>query len=258
MRVIVRRVLSGSLPVAVALIATAALSWQFSERGGVPLDGRLARILCGLTETGGVRLVPVVLLAALGIWATDRWTERSRRQRESLAMLGMLALALPAAMLLNEYVLKRIVAEPRPSHRMLMQAGFIPDPSVFDRLDEDARQDSLESRLGGAALPGAAARLAVHPVVLVHWIHETGYTFPSGHALNAFMAAVFFLGGAFANPTPRRRGLAGAMLGWAVAVALTRVLLLVHRPVDVTVGALLGAALGGVLVVAWWRWTQHP
>jgi membrane-associated phospholipid phosphatase len=169
----------------------------------------------------------------------------------------VITLALPAVALFNEYVLKRIVAEPRPSLVRLAEAGLIPDPQAFARLDEDGRRDFLASRLGGAATPGAAAALSIHPVVLAHWILETGYTFPSGHALNAFMAAVLFLGGAVANPTPRRRGLAGAMLGWAAAVALTRVLLEVHRPVDVTAGALLGVVLGGVLVVVWWRRTQR-
>jgi len=257
MRVPAERAWIGAVVVAGALLATAASSWMLVRSGGVPLDGRLARVLCGLTETGGVRLVPVVLLAALAIWVTDRGTERPRRRRESLAMLGLVAVALPSAALLNEYVLKRLVAEPRPSLLRMMEAGFIPDPSAFDRLDEDGRREFLTSRLGGEAMPEAAAALSVSPVVLQHWIHQTGYTFPSGHALNAFLVAVLFLGGALANPTPRRRGLAGALLGWAVAIALTRVLLLVHRPVDVTAGALLGAVLGGVFVVAWWRWTQH-
>lgn len=248
----------GSLLVCGVLVATALLSWLSVQGGGIPLDGRLARVLCGLTETGGVRLAPVVLLAALGIWATDRGTERARRRRESGAMLGLIAVTLPTTALLNEYVLKRIVAQPRPSHVRLAEAGFILNLPAFARLDEDGRRDFLESRVGGAALPGAAAALSVHPVVLAHWIDQTGYTFPSGHALNAFMAAVLFLGGTLANPTPRRRGLAAAMLGWAVAVALTRVLLLVHRPLDVTAGALLGAVLGGLLAIAWWRWTQRP
>ena len=257
MRVPDKRLRSGSLLVAGALLMTASSSWLLAERGGVPLDGRLARVLCAVTDTGGWRLVPVVLLGALAIWATDRGAERPRRRRECLVMLGWIAFVLPSVALLNEYALKRLVAEPRPSLLRLMEAGFIPDPQAFERLGEEGRREFLESRLGGEAMPEVAAALSIHPVVLAHWIHETGYTFPSGHALNAFMAAMLFLGGALANPTPRRRGLAGTMLGWAVAVALTRVLLLVHRPVDVTAGALLGAVLGGALVVPWWRWTQR-
>ena len=63
-------------------------------------------------------------------------------------------------------------------------------------------------------------------------------SFPSGHSATAFAAAT-----AIAILSPRMRPYA---LGLAAAVALSRIYLRVHFPLDVLAGALLGAALGAV------------
>ena len=66
-------------------------------------------------------------------------------------------------------------------------------------------------------------------------------SFPSGHSTTAFAAAT-----AVAILSPRLRPLA---LGLAAAVALSRVYLRVHFPLDVLAGAVLGAAVGALF--AW-------
>jgi undecaprenyl-diphosphatase len=69
----------------------------------------------------------------------------------------------------------------------------------------------------------------------------TNASFPSGHAATAFAAAT-----AIAILSPRMRPYA---LGIAAAVALSRVYLRVHFPLDVLAGAALGAGLGAL--AAW-------
>ncbi len=63
-------------------------------------------------------------------------------------------------------------------------------------------------------------------------------SFPSGHSATAFAAAT-----AVAVLCPRLRPVA---LGIAAAVALSRVYLRVHFPLDVVAGALLGAGVGAL------------
>jgi undecaprenyl-diphosphatase len=63
-------------------------------------------------------------------------------------------------------------------------------------------------------------------------------SFPSGHAATAFAAAT-----AIAILSPRMRPFA---LGLAAAVALSRVYLRVHFPLDVVAGAAIGAGLGAL------------
>jgi undecaprenyl-diphosphatase len=67
-------------------------------------------------------------------------------------------------------------------------------------------------------------------------------SFPSGHSATAFAAAT-----AVAILCPRMRPWA---LGIAAAVALSRVYLRVHFPLDVFVGAAVGAGLGALCAVA--------
>ncbi len=64
---------------------------------------------------------------------------------------------------------------------------------------------------------------------------------PSGHAMNAFAAAVVL-----AAVVPRARW---ALLGLAAGIGLSRVYLGVHYPSDVIAGAAVGAAIGAV--AAW-------
>jgi|SRR5215207_2009074 len=74
-------------------------------------------------------------------------------------------------------------------------------------------------------------------------------SFPSGHSATAFAAAT-----AVAILCPRLRL---AVLAIAAAVALSRVYLRVHFPLDVVAGAALGAALGalcGLAAVRLARW----
>ncbi len=66
-------------------------------------------------------------------------------------------------------------------------------------------------------------------------------SFPSGHSATAFAAAT-----AVAVLCPRLRPFALAI---AAAVALSRVYLRVHFPLDVVAGSLLGACVGGLCAV---------
>ncbi len=81
----------------------------------------------------------------------------------------------------------------------------------------------------------------------------TGYSFPSGHTMNA---ATTFGGGAVRKDLPRALRIA---LGLLVAlVAISRVYLGVHTPQDVLVGAIVGT-LVMALTVGLMRWVAaHP
>ncbi|WP_438951211.1 phosphatase PAP2 family protein [Porticoccus sp.] len=66
------------------------------------------------------------------------------------------------------------------------------------------------------------------------------FSFPSGHTSGAFLVAT-----ALAMLLPPV-GIAGYFYGWATLVALSRVILGVHFPLDTLAGALLGSSLAWV------------
>lgn len=66
-----------------------------------------------------------------------------------------------------------------------------------------------------------------------------GYSFPSSHATNHFGLAVFLIGAAF-----QKRWMRWALLLWAASIAYGQVYVGVHYPIDVIMGAFLGAVIG--------------
>lgn len=77
------------------------------------------------------------------------------------------------------------------------------------------------------------AQLSVDPLA---WLACDRFSFPSGHALNAFAAAALV---ALVFPV-----LALPMLALAASIGFSRVLFGLHWPSDVLVGAVVGTAIG--------------
>lgn len=81
-----------------------------------------------------------------------------------------------------------------------------------------------------------------------HFAWSEGYaSFPSSHAVTGFALAF-----AVSALWPRLRG---AMLVYAVAIALSRLVLLAHHPSDVVAGAIVGVL--GAMLVRYWFAARH-
>jgi undecaprenyl-diphosphatase len=97
-----------------------------------------------------------------------------------------------------------------------------------------------------------------HELLNVHLLVGcgSGFSFPSSHAVNTFAGALvlsYFL--------PRWTW---AFFTYAVIIAFSRVYVGVHYPSDVLGGAMLGLAIGGIVILAfrfletiWLRWGQE-
>jgi phosphatidylglycerophosphatase B len=210
----------------------------------ISLDSWFADGVVRLTDTATWTLLTLIASAIVIVVITRKGLTRRRRSVEAAALAITMLVALAGNALLNEHVVKPFLDVPRPNIVALAEAGAlgpeIPNAGSFYAVgDKDARRAVLRQLLPSMATP------SLSDVVQAHWIHETGYSFPSGHTTAAmtFMVLLGAIG---------LRWLAGwrrvltlwVVPVWAVLVAYSRTLLEVHTAADVVAGMMVGFAWG--------------
>jgi len=208
------------------------------------LSGWSVWLICSVTQSGSAHWVFIPLIIFLLVLLTDPLVAWPVRWRQVLRLFLALVVALPAFALVNERWVKPTWNVPRPAHRALADAGYIADLQSFYGLAPADRHRALAPLEDPAVARQAAQRLHIDPRILAQWVHEVSSTFPSGHAWNAFLALSFFILVTARRPTRRATLLSVVVVAWACGVAWSRVLLSVHRPVDVIAGATLGIVCG--------------
>ncbi len=167
-----------------------------------------------------------------------------RRTVEAMAVGFVLLIAVAGNAGLNEHVVKPLFGIPRPNIEALAEAGALgsdlPDAEAFYASgNKEARRAVLEERLGALQMPQLSDR------VRAHWIHETGYSFPSGHSTAAMTVATLLVAFGVAWLRGWRRLVAVVFVPtWAVAVAYSPLLLEVHTAADAIAGTLAGFGWG--------------
>lgn len=219
------------------------VSFSFSP---IDLTGDLAVVSYWFSEAGGKRGMPLVALAALLLVASRPGLTGDQRVRVAGAIAATLIPVLGGMAVANEFAIKRVMKVPRPNIQELAHKDLLGlTPEAFYGLGgKDERSAHLEQVLTPAALEAVGLPLAER--IRHHWIEETGYSFPSGHATAAMTFASFFLAAGIYLLSGWRLLLCGALVPWAIAVCWSRTILRVHSPTDVTVGGLQGVVLGAI------------
>lgn len=145
----------------------------------------------------------------------------------------------------NERVIKPYFKNPRPNIVELLNGeDYKITYSVFyDETDKEKRRNYLRQLINGDFK--SRHGFDIHPLIAEHWIHETGFSFPSGHSFASMMFATFCLVWVTRRRLPFRPWL--ILIGWSVAVCYSRCILRVHWPVDIFFGAMQGMIVGSVL-----------
>lgn len=197
-----------------------------------------------LTESGGKYGATLVGILMLGLLVSREGIARQRRLRESGVILTIVLIFAGGGALFNEHLVKATLQVPRPNIIWLAgEDGSGPLEMTAEQFyasgDKPARSAILAKVL--RTEPGP---IPLSPAIESHWIEETGYSFPSGHAFSAMFFATFFLLIGASCLTGRRIWLFYALLPWALAVGYSRLILTVHTPMDITLGSFEGLALG--------------
>ncbi|MEN5015371.1 phosphatidylglycerophosphatase B [Erwinia sp. Eh17-17] len=180
------------------------------------------KLLFWMTETvtSPWGVLTSVILCAWFLWCLRfRW-------KPAVFLLGIIVATLLSGQFTKSFI-KEQVQEPRPYVLWLGKTYNITEQQFYDQ-ERDRRSMMVRDSLAGdSQLPDWLKS---------HWEFETGFAFPSGHTMFAASWALLGVGLLW----PRRRYVTIALLmGWAVAVMGSRLVLGMHWPRDLIIATLI-------------------
>lgn len=209
-----------------------------------PLDltGLVALFALALSDSAQRRGMPFVVVAYIALIVSRAGIDARQRIREASAMVLALLLFLAGGAALNEHVVKPYFASPRPDIVEMADRGVLPISA--QRFYALGTKGDRRRYLTGVLSESRRVELRLSASVREHWIEETGYSFPSGHSTASMLVATFFLCVGSVTLRGRRAWALLPLLPWAFSVCFARPVLRVHRPIDITLGAMQGTLFG--------------
>tara|TARA_B100001123_G_scaffold266701_1_gene296953 strand:+ start:327 stop:1103 length:777 start_codon:yes stop_codon:yes gene_type:complete len=228
-----------------AFLLTAGVAWltplAFS---GFRSDQALSRFWLLLSDSGTHLGIGPMLLLASGLVAA-RQVKLRDRVRKSVLFFSMVSVITVAFAAFNEFATKPLAGVPRPFVKRLAHEGLLTAKEFYALPSRSQRSAFLEKTL--ETHQDNSLVKSLHPDISKHWISMTGFSFPSGHSLVAFLIAVN-LAFLVEHLVPRGRWFSWIPLLWAAGVCLSRMALGVHSALDITVGALLGGITSCLMI----------
>jgi len=232
-----------------ALLLTTGIAWvtplAFS---GFRVDQSLSGFWLWLSDSvswwgmGLVMVLATVLVAA-------RQTGLKARVTKGLLFIVGLCAAIGAVAAINEFGIKRAVTVHRPYVKLLEREILFSGKDYYAQPSRAERAIFLKKAL--EKFKDHPAVKPLDPKIREHWGVLTGYSFPSGHAVIAFLFATM-LAFVIEKLIPNGRRLVWIPFLWASGICLSRVAVGAHSELDVTVGGLMGGAFGILFLMSGW------
>ena len=229
----------------IAFLITSAAAWipplSFS---GFQTDQTFSRIWLLISDSGAHWGIGFAMLLATTLVATKHTGLKIRTLKAIQFLAGLFAILFTFA-LINEFVTKPAAGKHRPFVIKLEKEGLLIGDELYGQGNKPERTRFLEKLFAENA--NHPLIQSVHPLVRRHWEVHTGFSFPSGHSQNAFLFAMI-LGYLIGELVSNGKRWMWIPFLWAGAICLSRVALGVHSPLDITIGALTGALIGGLIL----------
>lgn len=202
-----------------------------------------AQLAYWFSFSGGISGAPFIILLMLLLLISRAGISAQQRWKEAVIIILITVISVGGGAAINEHIIKPQLKLPRPNIVWLADTGALEMTAaeLYAIGNKEARRAPLAKAL-------SAEPIALSSLIKSHWITETGYSFPSGHAFSAMFIATFFLMLSASLLTSKRRWFFYALLPWALTVCYSRPILRVHTPLDITIGGLQGLILG---CIAW-------
>jgi len=209
----------------------------------VDLTGTVALVAWLFAESGQTRGVVPIVAVLIVVMVTRPGPSQRTRVAEVVVLVVVSLLALYGVKLLNDHVVKPTIGVARPDIVRLADEGVLGmDVDTFYGLSEASRSEHLESIEDETGFGPIVMRTEVRD----HWVEETAFSRPSGHALASMTLATLYLSMALTVLSGWRRWMFYLLVPWAVAVSLSRPILGVHWPADILIGAAAGMVVGAL------------
>lgn len=198
-----------------------------------------------LISASGGKFGTLFLILITCLFYTRLVEDTNQKLKTLFRSLFTLMITLGCFAWINEHLIKENLKIHRPSHHyVLSQIQPKYDENYFYTFESQRRKEIMDSLVKN----NLNLLKGIDPIVLEHWIDESGYSFPSGHFFNSFLLAAIL---AFSmkysrSKTARKFYLIPYM--WALLVATSRVTIGAHSPLDVTFGAATGLIIGNLLL----------
>lgn len=175
-----------------------------------------------ITETSSFpwAVITSLLFSIWFVWLLNLST------KSAIRLIFILAIAIIAGQGVKSLI-KESIEEPRPFVAWLESEYQIDDEAFYQLLRKERAQLVKQQLINENRVPSWLGS---------HWQNETGYAFPSGHALFSATWAIF----AMLLLWPRKHYLSTAIIiVWAVIVAGSRLMLGMHWPQDLMLSIIL-------------------
>lgn len=205
-----------------------------------------------VSESGGKFGAPIIAMLALFVLINRDGIGSTQKIKEASIIILTASVFAGGGASINEHFIKEKLEIPRPNISWLAGEGGIGALGMsaehfYATGDKEARRVYLTSALQQGSQSDSRP-IHLTPLIEAHWIEETGYSFPSGHAFSAMFFATFLLLIGTTYITSRRLWALYLLLPWALAVCYSRPILRVHTPTDISIGGLQGLLIG---LLAW-------
>ncbi len=195
-----------------------------------------------LTVTGGV-YGSCFIIMALVVYLLNYFKKDIKKKRSVLLFAGTILIFQILISGSTLFYFKDVFRNPRPSQLYIAEKGSEDKSSkeFFSMMPEE-KSKYLRKKIE----ENKSDFEDVYPPILNSWSEESGFSFPSGHSETSFFLGTILAFVIFKTGSKKYYMILPVM--WAVLVALSRVVIGVHYPVDVAAGAFTGLVIALIII----------
>lgn len=195
-----------------------------------------------ITVSGGV-YGSAVIITSLAVYLLYIFKKNADKKRSVLLFTGTVLLVQILISGSTLFYFKDVFRNPRPSQLYISGKGSSDKgTNEFLTVMPEEKSKYLRKKIE----ENKSDFEDVYPPILNSWSEESGFSFPSGHSETSFFLGTILAFVIFKTGSKKYYMILPVM--WAVLVALSRVVIGVHYPVDVAAGAFTGLVIALIII----------